>query len=98
MRESVFDLPVSADGEWFGKLYWEHQPYAKFGLRVNARMQPADARGRILYPNVFAAGGLLAGADRTGEGSREGIDLATAFQAVAQIPIVKSKTLKRAIA
>jgi anaerobic glycerol-3-phosphate dehydrogenase len=36
----------------------------------------------VIYENVFAVGGLLAGADRNSEGSREGIDLATAWAAV----------------
>lgn len=82
VRESVFDLPVAAGREWFRPLYWDAHPYARFGVRVNEHMQPVDAKGRVIYPNLFAVGGLLAGADRTGEGSREGIDLATAWQAV----------------
>jgi hypothetical protein len=35
---------------------------------------------------VRAVGGLLAGADRRAEGSREAIDLATAWAAVARLP------------
>jgi hypothetical protein len=45
-------------------------------------MQPLDERGEVIYPNVLAVGGLLAGADRTSEGSREGIDLATTWKAM----------------
>lgn len=82
VKESVFDLPVLTDEQWFAPLYWEAQPYARFGVRVNAKMQPVDADGKVTYPNVFAVGGLLAGADRNTEGSREGIDLATAWVAV----------------
>jgi glycerol-3-phosphate dehydrogenase subunit B len=83
VHESVFNLPVLAGEQWFAPLYGEAHPYARFGVRVNAvGMQPVDADGKVIYPNVFAVGGLLAGADRNGEGSREGIDLATAWQAV----------------
>jgi glycerol-3-phosphate dehydrogenase subunit B len=82
-RESVFGLPVVTGAQWFAPLYWGAHPYARFGVRVNAAgMQPVDADGNVIYPGVFAIGGLLAGADRNGEGSREGIDLATAWKVV----------------
>ena len=82
VRESVFGLPVVTGKKWFAPFYWQAQPYTRFGVRVNERMQPVDAKGHVIYPNVFAVGGVLAGADRNGEGSREGIDLATAWMAV----------------
>jgi len=82
VRESVLDLPVAQADPWFAPAYWGAQPYARFGVRVNAQMQPVGERGEVIYPNVLAVGGLLAGADRIGEGSREGIDLATAWKAV----------------
>jgi glycerol-3-phosphate dehydrogenase subunit B len=81
IRETVFDLPAAMSDEWFAPLYWDAHPYARFGVRVNENMQPVDAKGKMIYPNLFAVGGLLAGADRLTEGSREGIDLATAWQA-----------------
>ncbi|MBI4724331.1 MAG: hypothetical protein HY765_04925 [Rhodomicrobium sp.] len=37
----------------------------------------------MLLAFIFAVGGVLAGADRTSEGSREGIDLATAWKAIS---------------
>ncbi len=82
VRERVFDLPVSAGESWFAPLYWDAHPYTRFGVGVNDEMQPVDAHGKVIYPNLYAAGGLLAGADRNGEGSREGIDLATAWKVV----------------
>ncbi len=84
-KESVFDLPVNFDE---GREFWTassptvSQPYSKFGLPVNERMQPLDSTGKVVFENLFAAGGILAGADRSFEGSRQGIDLATAFRAV----------------
>jgi glycerol-3-phosphate dehydrogenase subunit B len=92
VKEPVFDLPVSTGEAWFAPLYWDAHPYARFGVRVNAEgMQPVGANGEVIFPNLFAIGGLLAGADRNGEGSREGIDLATAWVAVGQILTSKSQ-------
>jgi glycerol-3-phosphate dehydrogenase subunit B len=83
--EGVFGLPVQSGPEWFSALYWEPHPYACFGLRVDDQFQPLGPDGQPVYANVFAVGGLLAGADRDIEGSREGIDLATSYQAVNQL-------------
>ena len=84
-RESVFELPVQIGPEWFAPLYWDDHPYARFGVRVNASMQPVDEGGRTMYENVYGVGGLAAGADRNSEGCREGVDLATAWKAVEQM-------------
>jgi len=81
----VFDIPLPAASEreaWTGTSALGTQPYAGFGLSVNTRMQPCDASGRPYFDNVFACGGLLAGADRSRERNRQGIDLVTAFAAV----------------
>ncbi|KPK95447.1 MAG: hypothetical protein AMJ88_00440 [Anaerolineae bacterium SM23_ 63] len=85
VQESVLDLPVSYDE---GRQHWtaysplETQPYANYGLRVNEQMQPLGADGLPIYTNLFCAGGLIAGADRSGEGSRQGIGVATAYRAI----------------
>jgi glycerol-3-phosphate dehydrogenase subunit B len=80
--EGVFGLPVEAAPEWFSAFYWDPHPYACFGLRVDEQFRPLGPDGQPVYTNVSAVGGLLVGADRDAEGSREGIDLATAYQAV----------------
>ena len=67
---------------WIGEMLIGPHPYDRFGLAVNSRMQPCGSDGRPFFPNVFACGGLLGGADRRAEGSREGIDLVTAYAAV----------------
>jgi glycerol-3-phosphate dehydrogenase subunit B len=85
-RETVLDLPVVTEQDWYAPVYWGQHPYARFGVRTNAALQPVNAAGAVVYDNVRAIGGLLAGADRRAEGSREGIDLATAYQAVQQLP------------
>jgi glycerol-3-phosphate dehydrogenase subunit B len=83
--EGAFGLPVETGPEWFATYYWEPHPYACFGVRVDAHFRPLGPDGRPIYANVAAVGGLLAGADRDAEGSREGIDLATAYQAVTHL-------------
>lgn len=87
VQDSVFGLPIDA-GE--ARDQWAHpdlfgaQAYAGFGLRVDRSLRPVDPHGRPFFENLFAAGGILAGADRALEGSRQGIDLATALAAVEQ--------------
>jgi glycerol-3-phosphate dehydrogenase subunit B len=85
--ESVFNLPVYADGEWFSPEYWSLHRHMLFGVAVNNDMQPVDAGGEPVYPNLWAVGGILAGADRIGEGCREGVDLATAWRAVSELTL-----------
>ncbi len=85
VRESVLDLPVIFDE---GRQHWttssplESQPYARYGLRVDEQMRPQGADGLPIYKNLFCAGGLLAHADRSAEGSRQGIGIATAYRAI----------------
>lgn len=83
-HESVFGLPVDAgpSTQWTSPRLFDSQPYARFGLRVDRLLRPLGADGRPAFENVFAVGGILAGADRPQEGSRQGIDLATALRAV----------------
>jgi glycerol-3-phosphate dehydrogenase subunit B len=85
VRESVLDLPVICDegrNKWTESSPLETQPYASYGLRVNEQLQPLGADGLPIYTNLFCAGGLIAGADRSSEGSRQGIDIATAYRAI----------------
>jgi glycerol-3-phosphate dehydrogenase subunit B len=58
------------------------QLYAVSGVNVDRWMRPLGPDGTVAFDNLYAAGGLLAGADRAYEGSRQGIGLATAFRAV----------------
>jgi glycerol-3-phosphate dehydrogenase subunit B len=85
VQEAVFGLPIEAPpdrDEWTAATFNEEQPYARFGLVVDDSFRPCDRRGRPYFQNLHAAGGLLGGADRAREGSRQGIDLVTAFCAV----------------
>ena len=85
VQEAVFGLPIEASqdrDEWVAPSLFDDQPFARLGLRVDAQFRPCDRRGRPYFENLFAAGGLLAGSDRALEGSRQAIDLASAFSAV----------------
>lgn len=85
IHESVFNLPLDYSENRPALLapsIFDEQPYEKHGVRVNSQMQPLDLKGDPVYENLFAAGGIIAGADRQSEGSRQGIDLATAQRAV----------------
>lgn len=85
IQESVFNLPIDYPENRQALLspsLFDEQPYEMHGVRVNSQMQPLDLKGEPVYENLFAAGGIIAGADRSSEGSRQGIDLATAQRAV----------------
>jgi glycerol-3-phosphate dehydrogenase subunit B len=83
-HESVYHIPVDDPGDRGNRTApspFDVQPYAGCGIRVNTHMQPLGADGKPFLENLFAAGGIIAGSDRTHEGSRQGIDISTAFKA-----------------
>lgn len=85
VHETVFNLPVDTSGlsartHWTSEVFFGPHPFSRFGVRVNNYLQPLDASGKPAAHNLLAIGSLLAGADRLSEGSREGIELATAFR------------------
>jgi glycerol-3-phosphate dehydrogenase subunit B len=85
LQESVFDLPVKHDpgrDTWTGASPFTPQPYEAFGVIVDDSLRPLGAGGRPLFENLYAVGGLLAGAQPAWEGSRQGIDIGTAYRAV----------------
>jgi len=86
LREVALDLPIegpSSRQSWFAPLALAPQGHAIFraGIRVNGAMQPVDARGNVVYRNVYAAGAVLAGADVWREKSHEGVAWSTGFRA-----------------
>ena len=83
--ESVFHIPihgVDSRSTWTRGELLAAQPFEQFGLSVGPGFRPVDEDGEVLFDNVRAVGGILAGADRISEGSRQGIDLASAYFAV----------------
>ncbi len=78
--ETVFDLPLNVPqdrSQWFRPLFLdaEGQPVFHGGVAVDNQFQPLDSKGGVMYRNLWAAGGLLAGTDPLQEHSLEGIAL-----------------------
>ncbi len=93
ITERVLGLPLAglhetdlADGWPVHGDYWgDPQPLFRVGVRVDPAMRVLDAAGQPVYENLYAAGGLLAGATRWQEKSGEGIALGSAVAAVDTI-------------
>jgi glycerol-3-phosphate dehydrogenase subunit B len=84
--ETVFHLPLSVPqdrSQWFRPLFMDPQgqPVFRGGVTTNRALQPLDGRGGVVYRNLWAAGGVLGGADPLQEHSREGMALATGVAA-----------------
>ena len=83
VKERAFDLPLALPtGPLVHDDYWgPDQPLFEVGVQVDSQMRVLDASGDSLYQNLYAAGGLLAGATRWREKSGDGIALASALRA-----------------
>jgi glycerol-3-phosphate dehydrogenase subunit B len=81
-KDAAHPQPRSA---WTSEHFLGQHPFAKFGVRVNKSMQPINANGKPIASNLRAVGSILAGADRLSEGSREGIELATAWRGIETV-------------
>lgn len=87
IRESLFDLPVHQPG---GRASWHHRalfhksghPINRAGIVVDDRFRPVDETGRVLHPNLFAVGSILAHQDWIREKCGSGLAIATALAAV----------------
>ncbi len=81
--EVALHLPVRAPrqrSEWLAPdfLTPAGHPIFRSGVAVNGNFQPIDESDRVLYQNLWAVGGTLAGCDPIQERSLEGIALASA--------------------
>ena len=87
VRETICGLPVmGASGQLLHADFWgEDQPLFLAGLAVDDNMRVLNEEGTPVCPNLYAAGGNLAGATRWREKSGEGIALASALAAVDSI-------------
>ncbi|MFR2393156.1 MAG: glycerol-3-phosphate dehydrogenase subunit GlpB [Varibaculum cambriense] len=83
VTERAFNLPLAIpSGPLVHEDYWgPDQPLFEVGVQVDSQMRVLDASGNPLYQNLYATGGLLAGATRWREKSGDGIALASAFRA-----------------
>ena len=84
--ETVFNLPLTVPQDrrqWFRPLFLDPagQPVFQGGVAVDGQFQPLDATGKLVYRNLWVAGGALAGADPIQERSLEGIAVVTGMAA-----------------
>ncbi len=84
--ETLLSLPVKHPSKrqaWFAPelLTPEGQPFNSIGIEVDENLRPVDSTGRVIYKNLFAAGGILAHADSMAEKSGGGVALATGYRA-----------------
>lgn len=88
LSETILGLPVQGGSiaDMVHGDYWGHdQPLFKAGVKVDDQMRVLDGDGQVAHPNVRAAGGVLAGAQRWSEKSGEGIAVASAIRAADAI-------------
>jgi anaerobic glycerol-3-phosphate dehydrogenase B subunit len=86
VREMIFDLPLSAPDSraaWLQPHFLApaSHPIYRSGVEVDTDFHPLDAAGKVVYPNLYAAGNTLAHAEAIRERSIEGIALATGYLA-----------------
>ncbi|MFT4225652.1 glycerol-3-phosphate dehydrogenase subunit GlpB [Micropruina sp.] len=87
LRESIFDLPLRRpEGALVHGDYWgDPQPLFMVGVETGPDLLVRHPGGDAVYDNLYAAGGILAGATRWQEKSGEGIALASAVKAADSI-------------
>jgi glycerol-3-phosphate dehydrogenase subunit B len=89
ISERLFGLPlagVKPIGELITGDYWgDPQQVFAVGVAVDSDMRVVGETGRPVYENLYAAGGILAGAYRWKEKSGEGIALGSALAAARAI-------------
>lgn len=84
--EVIFDLPLTVAqdrNQWFQPqfLQTQGQPVFAGGVSINDHFQPIDKAGKVIYDNLWSAGGILAYADPIRERSLEGIAISTGIMA-----------------
>ncbi|MGH2357345.1 MAG: FAD-binding protein, partial [Candidatus Limnocylindria bacterium] len=86
LEETVFGLPVTAPprSEWFSPDLGPH-PLEAAGIRTDQHLRPVDAAGEPVLDNVHVAGSLLAGMRYLAERCGDGVALASAYRAAAEI-------------
>lgn len=90
LHETILDLPVTMpegvdeEGLVHGDYWGDPQPLFACGVEVDDHMV-ATYRGKPVHSNVYAVGGVIAGAIRWQEKSGEGIALGSAIKAADSI-------------
>lgn len=90
LQENLFDLPVYYKGKAAADTFMydlatpkihDPQPIFSCGLRTDAAMKPVDESGRAVWPNLFAAGSILAGFDPFHDRCGAGVAVSTGCEA-----------------
>lgn len=87
IREALFDLPVTQPArreDWHRHDLFDPagHPVNRAGLETDARLRPLDRQGRPAYPNLYAAGSILAHQDWARMKCGAGLAITTAYAAV----------------
>ena len=87
LHESVLGLPLAVpDGELLNDSWAGQQPVFRAGVATDPAMRVVEPiTGGPVHANLYAAGGVLAGAQRWDEKSGEGVALASAVRAADSI-------------
>ena len=85
--ETLFGLPLTGveGSDLVNGDYWADQQLFAAGVAVDDRMRPLDIQGQPFYQNLYAAGGVLAGAIRWHEKSGDAIAVASAVRSAEAI-------------
>jgi glycerol-3-phosphate dehydrogenase subunit B len=87
IRETIFNLPViqpDARADWHNRdlLDPRGHPVNRAGLAVDNAFRPVNRQNRPIFPNLFAAGSILANQDWIRQKCGSGLAIATAYGAV----------------
>ncbi len=87
IEETLFDLPVfqpAARSEWHREDFFDPRghPINRAGLEIDDTFRPLDISGQPAFPNLFAAGSILAHQDWMRMKCGSGLAIATAYAAV----------------
>jgi glycerol-3-phosphate dehydrogenase subunit B len=87
IREPLFDLPVfhpQSRALWYQEDFFDPAGHEinRAGLEIDADFHPLDRAGQAAFPNLFAAGSILAHADWMRQKCGAGLAIATAYGAV----------------
>lgn len=84
VSETALGLPLTGVPEpdaQFDVDYWADHPVLRAGVAVDESQRVLDTTGTPVHENLFAAGGIIAGASRWREKSGDGIAIASAVSA-----------------
>jgi len=84
VAEPVFGCRVPAPEDrtdWYDDDPFGDHAFARMGVRPDDRLRPLDADGAPEFENLYAAGGVVGGADVAAENSASGVSLATGLVA-----------------